>query len=237
MPWREPTQRLWCLVTWVCIKNNYVKSPFSAYPTNWGDFFLRVDSKSRPRPYRNSTGTVFMIRDWFSPNSWQLFTYCFNKIYCSLRIASGDEWGLAEPLVEDRDRPQPIAQSAWGQVSASTLSASCLMYLWTGKINPSSDLYMSTGRNTNPRRLSWISDDRYSYIALAWDLKPNSWTYNFIEISGHNLESSQTWGVCMDFIYHREVGMIFYQVFLLSPLQKLQEVPWIWRNSNLKAKL
>ncbi len=27
--------------------------------------------------------------------------------------------------------------------------------------------------------------------------KPNSWTYNFIEVSGHNLESSQTWGFCM----------------------------------------
>ncbi len=25
-------------------------------------------------------------------------------------------------------------------------------------------------------------------------LKPNSWTYNFVEVSGHNLESSQTWG-------------------------------------------
>ncbi len=25
-------------------------------------------------------------------------------------------------------------------------------------------------------------------------LKPNSWTYDFVEVSGHNLESSQTWG-------------------------------------------
>jgi hypothetical protein len=62
-----------------------------------------------------------------------------------------------------------------------------------------------------------MTDTRMSYIALAWDLawKPNSWTYNFIEVSGHNIQSSQTWGVCMDFIYHREGGMIFYQVFLL----------------------
>jgi hypothetical protein len=28
-------------------------------------------------------------------------------------------------------------------------------------------------------------------------LKPNSWTYNFVEVSGHNLESSQTWGFCV----------------------------------------
>jgi hypothetical protein len=28
----------------------------------------------------------------------------------------------------------------------------------------------------------------------------------------------------MDFLTHREGGMVFYQVFLLSPLQKLLEV-------------
>jgi hypothetical protein len=39
--------------------------------------------------------------------------------------------------------------------------------------------------------------------------------------SGHNLEISQTWGFCMNFLNHREGGMVFYQVFLLSPLQKL----------------
>jgi len=49
--------------------------------------------------------------------------------------------------------------------------------------------------------------------------KPNSWTYNFFEVSGHNLESSHTWGFCMDFLNHREGDMVFYQVFLLSPLQ------------------
>ncbi len=27
-------------------------------------------------------------------------------------------------------------------------------------------------------------------------LKPNSWTYNFVEVSGHNLERSQTRGFC-----------------------------------------
>jgi hypothetical protein len=52
------------------------------------------------------------------------------------------------------------------------------------------------------------------------DQKPNSWTYNFVEISRHNLESSQAWGFCMDFLNHREGGTVFYQVFLLSPLQR-----------------
>ncbi len=39
----------------------------------------------------------------------------------------------------------------------------------------------------------------------------------FIDVSGQNLENSQIWGFCMDFLNHREGGM----VFLLSPLQKL----------------
>ncbi len=50
-------------------------------------------------------------------------------------------------------------------------------------------------------------------------LKPNSSTYNFFEVSGHNLKSlrlefsvwiSETLG---------KGGMVFYQFFLLSPLQ------------------
>ncbi len=89
------------------------------------------------------------------------------------------------------------------------------MYLWTGKFNLSPDLYMSTGRNTNPlprpvaiySTCKCMSDDRYPYIAFAW--KPNSWSYSFIEVSGHNLESSQTWGFCIDFLNQREGGVWF----------------------------
>jgi hypothetical protein len=43
--------------------------------------------------------------------------------------------------------------------------------------------------------------------------------YNFVEVSGHNLESPQTLGFCMDFLNHGEGGIVFYQAFLLSPLQ------------------
>ncbi len=50
-------------------------------------------------------------------------------------------------------------------------------------------------------------------------LKPNSLTYNFVEVFGPNLESSQTQGFCIDFLNHMEGDMVFYQVFLLSPLQ------------------
>jgi hypothetical protein len=37
----------------------------------------------------------------------------------------------------------------------------------------------------------------------------------FCKVSGHNLESSQTWGLCMDFLNHRAGGMVFYKIFLL----------------------
>ncbi len=37
----------------------------------------------------------------------------------------------------------------------------------------------------------------------------------FVDVSGHILQISQNWGFSMDFLNH----MVFYQVFLLSPLQ------------------
>ncbi len=62
--------------------------------------------------------------------------------------------------------------------------------------------------------------------AIKWEqlrrihlLKPNSWTYNFIEVSWHNLESSQTWGFCMDFLNQRE-GVWFSIRFSFSLLCK-----------------
>ncbi len=42
---------------------------------------------------------------------------------------------------------------------------------------------------------------------------------NFIEVSSHNLGSSQTRGFCMDFVNHREEVSVSYHVFFLSPLQ------------------
>ncbi len=33
-------------------------------------------------------------------------------------------------------------------------------------------------------------------------VKPNSWKYNFVEVSGHNIESSQTWGFCIQYTLH-----------------------------------
>jgi hypothetical protein len=46
-------------------------------------------------------------------------------------------------------------------------------------------------------------------------MKLNSCTYNFVEVSRHNLEIIRL-DFCMDFLNPREGGMVFYQVFLLS---------------------
>ncbi len=37
-----------------------------------------------------------------------------------------------------------------------------------------------------------------------WEKRPHLWTYSFVEVSGHNLESSQTWGFRMGFLNHWE---------------------------------
>jgi hypothetical protein len=63
----------------------------------------------------------------------------------------------------------------------------------------------------------------------------------FREVSGHNLESSQTCGFCMDFLNHREGGMVFYQVFLLSPsrdpFRQFFLLTATTSNKNLKIKV
>ncbi len=41
-----------------------------------------------------------------------------------------------------------------------------------------------------------------------------------VEVSGHNLESSQILGFCIDFLNHRGGSMIFFKVYLLSPFTK-----------------
>ncbi len=71
----------------------------------------------------------------------------------------------------------------------------------------------------------------FQFFHSELSLKLNSWTYNFIAVSGHNLESSQTWGFLMDFLQHRQGGMVSYQVFLLSPLQG----PNSWKHWSLNT--
>ncbi len=38
--------------------------------------------------------------------------------------------------------------------------------------------------------------------------KPNLSIYNFVKVSGHNLESSQIWGFCMDFLNKGKRGLV-----------------------------
>ncbi len=72
--------------------------------------------------------------------------------------------------------------------------------------------FSSSIRSLEMKWPSWPHTAIMSIISSAssgTQQKPNSGTYNFVEVSGHNLESSQTWDFCI----------VFYQVFLLFPLQ------------------
>jgi hypothetical protein len=40
-------------------------------------------------------------------------------------------------------------------------------------------------------------------------LKSNSWTYDFLQVSGHNLESSQTWGFHIQCFHYKPVSNHF----------------------------
>ncbi len=46
---------------------------------------------------------------------------------------------------------------------------------------------------------------------ILLSLKPHSWTYNFAEVSGNNLESSQTWGFCIQCLHYKPVSNHFAQ--------------------------
>jgi hypothetical protein len=49
-----------------------------------------------------------------------------------------------------------------------------------------------------------------TYKTKAWrQLKPNSCTCNFVEVSGHNLESPQTWGFRIQCLHYKPVSNDF----------------------------
>ncbi len=93
----------------------------------------------------------------------------------------------------------------------------CILSILLSSIISSKDTILKS--SPTPHTSTKIGFTSSLFRSLYVHLKPNSWTYNFVEVSGHNPESSQAWGFCMDFLNHREGGMGFYQVFLLSPLQ------------------
>ncbi len=47
------------------------------------------------------------------------------------------------------------------------------------------------------------------HITSCGCLKPNSWTHNFVEVSGHNFLSSQTWGFCIQSLNYKPVSIHF----------------------------
>ena len=58
---------------------------------------------------------------------------------------------------------------------------------------------------------SWFSsiEKKQSHNRIFHLLKPNSWTYNFVEVSGHNFESSQTWGFRIQRLHYKPVSEHF----------------------------
>ncbi len=49
---------------------------------------------------------------------------------------------------------------------------------------------------------TWRLGDIVTSALYGTALKPNSWTYSFVEVSGHTLESSQTWGFCIQCLHY-----------------------------------
>jgi hypothetical protein len=76
---------------------------------------------------------------------------------------------------------------------------------WVVSLRPSSSVVIHTQEQEHLE-----SDQHVPRIQT-----PNSWMYNNVEVSGHNLERSHTWSFCMDFLNHRVGRMVFYQVFFL----------------------
>ncbi len=52
----------------------------------------------------------------------------------------------------------------------------------------------------------------HAHVAAATAFRlqePNSWTYNFVEVFRHNIESSQTWGIRKQCLLYRPVKKIY----------------------------
>ncbi len=129
----------------------------------------------------------------------QIFFFCTSKLkYCSIL------WNLL------------LHKKVWQQIFFTPLFCFCF---WIR--DPRSEIQdprseirdpgSGMGKNQDPGSGINIPDPPQQ--KLRGIQKPNSWTYSFFEVPGHNLESSQTWGFCMDLLNHREGGVVFCQVF------------------------
>ncbi len=71
-----------------------------------------------------------------------------------------------------------------------------------------------------PLSLKHWSPLLYSTVPVQ---KPNSWTNHFVEVSGHNLESSQTCGFCIDVLNHRFSSFTVYINWTFKNCKRLRE--------------
>jgi hypothetical protein len=57
----------------------------------------------------------------------------------------------------------------------------------------------------------WVRCSKWCGLStLGWSSeKLNSWTYNFVEVSGHDLESSQAWGFRIQYLHYKPVSNNF----------------------------
>ncbi len=65
-------------------------------------------------------------------------------------------------------------------------------------------------------------------------LKPNSWANNLVEVSGHNLESSQAWGFSIQSLHYKPVSNHFGSGEVKS-IRRCDMWPWITRIKTLKT--
>ncbi len=86
-----------------------------------------------------------------------------------------------------------------------------VVYSWPGKFLSSCFRYDSDLDRKN------VHVYRYMYVIVRRIPEAEFISTILWRFLGHNLERSQTWDFCMHFLNHREGGMVFYQVLLLSP--------------------
>jgi hypothetical protein len=67
---------------------------------------------------------------------------------------------------------------------------------------------MSTAVHRSPNKI-WRSKSIFKPWSWPIIQKPNSSTYNFVEVSGHNLESSPTWSFRIQCLHYKSVSNHF----------------------------
>ncbi len=107
-----------------------------------------------------------------------------------------------------------LSRLATRESTGSLLSLVLLGRRWRERLNSSRGVGRVYGGKAGPKLPSWWNVRKKVAIVSLCTLSsvvlntfmPNSWTYNFVEVSGHNLGSYQTWGLYMDFWKHRKGG-------------------------------